>query len=57
MTRPGAKSPETVPTMRQILADVQNGSLALPDAIRLAKAHIRAAQRRGERKRNRGTRA
>lgn len=51
MTRPGAKTPETVPTMRQILADVQNGSLALPDAIRLANAHIRAAEIRGERKR------
>jgi hypothetical protein len=43
--------------MRQILADVQNGSLDLRDANRLAKAIIHAAERRGERKRNRGTRA
>lgn len=45
---------ETIPTMWQILADVQNGSLTLLDANMLAKAHLRAAEIRGERKRSKG---
>lgn len=51
MTRPGAKTPETLRTMRQIIIDVQNGSLDYREAIRLAEAKLRAAELRGECKR------
>lgn len=54
MTRPVVKTSVTVPTPRQIIIDVQNGSLDYREAIRLVEAHIRAAELRGERKRKRG---
>jgi hypothetical protein len=48
---------ETIRTIDQIIIDVQNGSLDYREAIRLAKAQLRAAELRGERKRKRGNRS
>ncbi len=55
--RPTDRPAEPLRTIDQIIIDVQNGSLDYREAILLAKALLRAAEIRGERKRKRGNKS